>query len=101
MDNVSSLPERGPVSENPAPYWIHRVEPYYSAECAGWVAAVVWVDASTRHELRAEARETYSALEAAREASAQLARDDALRERLLAEHPIDYERYWRERAHWS
>lgn len=72
-----------------------------SAERSGSVAAVVWVDATTRHELRAEAQETYSALEAAGEASEQLARDGALRERLLAERPIDYERYWRELARWN
>jgi len=89
------------VSENPAPYWIHRVEPYYSAERSSWVAAVVWVDATTRHELRAEVRETYSTLEAAREAGEQLVRDGTLFKRLLAEHPIDDERYWRELARWN
>ena len=35
------------------------------------------------------------------ETSEQLARDDALRERLLAEHPITYERYWRGLARWN
>lgn len=89
------------MSKNPAPYWIHRAQPYYSAMRSGWVVAVVWIDAITRHGLRAEARETFSALETAREASEGLARDGALLERLLAEHPIDYERYWRERERWN
>jgi hypothetical protein len=37
----------------------------------------VWVDATTR------------------------VRDGTLFKRLLAEHPIDYERYWRELTRWN
>lgn len=89
------------MTEDPAPYWITRYEPIYSAERAAWIAAAVWIDATISQEWRAEGTQAYSTYAEALLASQTLGDDHALLQRLLDAKPRDMEAYWRQRWGWA
>lgn len=88
------------MSEDPAPYWVSALRPFRVSDGVGWKAGVVWRDGVSGHDLRWESESVYASEPEALLASQEAAGDDALRERLLVEHPRDMEAYWRRRAPW-
>jgi len=63
-----------------------------------WIAGVVWQDATTGQEVRAESGIEYATYAEALLASQELGQDTALRDQLEPHYPRT--RYWRRRAPW-
>jgi hypothetical protein len=83
------------MSEEPAPYWVDFPRPHQEPTRRSWIAAVVWQDATTGQEVRAESEIEYSTYAEALLASQELGQDTALRDQLAPEYRRNG--YWRRR----